>query len=228
MILFFAFFGLCIGHVVNLVIDKQLSSSGRSPIYQPSGLLGRVPLVGTVQSRTWIALAVEVLSAIMAVLLFSRDGINAQTLTLFAASLVLIDTGAIDFKIRMIDTMVLVVAMLVALLLAPVTQIGWLQSALGLVVAGMLFLFLFVLAKILFPGVKAPFGLGDVYLAAFIGAVVGFEDLAPALLYGIVMAGLVSLVLIVLRSIGWKVPTYIAYGTYLCLGALLFIGTSYP
>jgi leader peptidase (prepilin peptidase)/N-methyltransferase len=39
------------------------------------------------------------------------------------------------------------------------------------------------------------------------------------------MAGLVSIVLIVLRSTGRRGPKYIAYGTYLCLGTLLFLAT---
>ena len=137
--------------------------------------------------------------------------------------MVLIDTAAVDFKTRMIDTLVLVVAMFVVLLLAPVNEIGWLGSALGLATAGLLFFVLFVLAKVLFPGVAAPFGLGDVYLAAFIGALVGFAALPTALFCGVVLAGMAALVVIVLRTMGRKVPQYIAYGTYLCLGALLFL-----
>ena len=37
--------------------------------------------------------------------------------------------------------------------------------------------------------------------------------------------GLVALVLILLRTAGRKVPQYIAYGTFLCLGTLLFLAT---
>jgi leader peptidase (prepilin peptidase)/N-methyltransferase len=130
----------------------------------------------------------------------------------------------------MIDTLVMVVAMFAVLLLAPLSlglppRIGWLQSLLGLLMAGIFFSFLFGLARVLFRGVAAPFGLGDVYLGAFIGALVGFVALPAALFYGIAMAGLVALVLILLRAVGRKVPQYIAYGTFLCLGALLFLAT---
>ena len=217
--------GLCIGNLLNLLIARQLVSAYRVRLARREGALDWVPILGAWRRRHWLALAVEGLSGLMAVALFIRYGASARSLVLFGASLVLIDTAAIDFKVRMIDTLALLFAMLVVLALAPLNAIGWLASAFGLVMAGLMFSFLFILAKVLFRGVAAPFGLGDIYLAAFIGALVGFRDLSVALFYGIAMAGLVSLALIVLRSMGRKVPTYIAYGTYLCLGTLLFLAT---
>jgi leader peptidase (prepilin peptidase)/N-methyltransferase len=68
-----------------------------------------------------------------------------------------------------------------------------------------------------------PFGLGDVYLAIFIGAAVGLLNLAPALFYGMLLAGVVSAGILIARRAGRPTPTYIAYGSYLCLGTLLFI-----
>ncbi len=125
----------------------------------------------------------------------------------------------------MIDTLVLVVAIVVVVLLAPLSGIGWLGSVLGLVLASLVFLLLYGLSKLLFPGVAVPFGLGDVYLGAFIGALVGFLAVPTALFYGMAMGGVVSAAIIVLRAMGRKMPTYIAYGTYLCLGTLLFLVT---
>jgi leader peptidase (prepilin peptidase)/N-methyltransferase len=65
--------------------------------------------------------------------------------------------------------------------------------------------------------------MGDVYLAIFIGSVVGVVNLAPALFYGMLIAGLVSAGILVLRRAGRKTPEYISYGSYLCLGVLIFI-----
>jgi leader peptidase (prepilin peptidase)/N-methyltransferase len=211
------------GNLLNFSIARQLASARGPQLVRAAGLLGWVPIVGTLRRQEWIAVAVEILSAVMAVVLFGRYGASSRTLVLFAGSLVLINTGAIDFRTRMIDTLVLVVAMLVVFVAAPLNAISWLSSALGAFVAGLLFFFLFALAKVLFRGIATPFGLGDVYLAAFIGGLVGFLALPVALFYGMAMAGLVSLVLIALRSMGHTTPTYIAYGTYLCLGALLFL-----
>ena len=226
MILLIALLGLFAGNLLNLVIASQLASGAGPRLVRAEGPLGWVPLAGTLRCRQWVALAVEVLSALMAVALYVHYGLGARSLILFGASLVLIETGAVDFTIRMIDTLVLVVATLAILVLAPLTQIGWLPSLLGLVTAGIFLLFLYGLARLLFRGVAAPFGLGDVYLGAFIGALVGFVYLPVALFYGMIMAGIVAFVLIVLRATGRKVPRYLAYGTYLCLGTLLFLATS--
>src|ERR687886_653599 len=222
-----ALIGLFVGNLLNFVIARQLVSFARvRRLARAEGALGWVPIAGSMRRSEWVGLAVELLAALMAVALFLRYGLSLRSLVLFGASLVLLDTAAIDFKIRMIDTLVMVVAMFVVLLLAPLTGVGWLSSVLGLLMAGIFFSFLFGLARVLFRGVAAPFGLGDVYLGAFIGALVGFVALPAALFYGIAMAGIVALILIVLRSVGRKVPQYIAYGTFLCLGALLFLATS--
>lgn len=76
---------------------------------------------------------------------------------------------------------------------------------------------------ILFPGKSAPFGLGDVYLAIFIGAALGLRHLGPALLYGVFMAGFVAAGILLARRFGRQTPEYLPYGAYLCLGVLLYI-----
>jgi leader peptidase (prepilin peptidase) / N-methyltransferase len=211
--------GLLAGVALNWLIERQV----RTDVVIASGSGGRVPVVGALGRRDWVALAVEALTALMALVLWQRYGLSVRSLFLFGASLVLINTGAVDFRIRMIDTLVMVVATVVALAFAPVNDTSWLNAVIGTAVATVVFLFFFLLAKLLFPGHAAPFGLGDVYLAAFIGALSGLLDLPTALFYGIAMAGVVALGLIIARGLGQQVPTYIAYGTYLCLGALLYI-----
>ncbi len=222
MTILIALLGLWAGNLLNLIIARQLEE--HSLALQRSWIEW-LPVVGTLRRKDWVGLAVEVTSAFMAATLVGDYGLGARSLFLFGASLVLIDTGAVDFKTRMIDTLVLVIATLVALLFAPLNELGWLRSAQGLALAGAMFLFFFVLAKALFRGVQAPFGLGDVYLAAFIGALAGFYALPYALFYGMLLAGAVALALIVLRAFGRPVPTYISYGTYLCLGALFFLAS---
>lgn len=212
--------GLVAGMVLNQVIARQVPGPGQA---LAPGWQRYMPLASALGQRDWLALVVEVLSALMAVTLWQRYGLSSRTIFLFAASLVLINTGAVDFKIRMIDTLVLVIATLIALALAPINTVTWLNSAVGMAVAAAVFLFFFVLAKLMYPGHAAPFGLGDVYLAAFIGALAGFLGLPRALFYGIALAGAVAFGLIIARTMGKAVPTYIAYGTYLCLGALLYL-----
>lgn len=222
MTILIALLGLWAGNLLNLIIARQLEEH---PLPPQRSWIEWLPVVGTLRRKDWVGLAVEVTSAFMAATLVADYGLGARSLFLFGASLVLINTGAVDFKTRMIDTLVLAVATLAALLFAPLNELGWLRSAQGLALAGAMFLFFFVLAKVLFRGVKAPFGLGDVYLAAFIGALAGLYAVPYALFYGMLLAGAVALALIVLRAFGRPVPTYISYGTYLCLGALFFLAS---
>ena len=226
MIILIALAGLLAGTLMNHLIARQLASGSKPRTSADFAAPGWIPIVSSLRARAWTALAVELITALIAAALFYRYGVSVRTLVLFGASLVLINTGAIDFKTRMIDTLVMVVATGALLLLAPLNDIGWLSSALGVVLAGVMFIFLYLLAGLLFRSAAVPFGLGDVYLAAFIGALVGFVALPAALFYGMAMAGVVAAVMLLLRARGRAVPQYIAYGTYLCLGTLLFLATS--
>lgn len=137
----------------------------------------------------------------------------------------LIVTGAIDWLHRVIYTLFIIGPAVIALAASFVVQNHSFASAIiGAIVSGFVFVLMFVLARVLFPGKSAPFGLGDVYLGIFIGAAVGFIGLMPALFYGILLAGIFSAVLIVLKRSGRPgVPEYISYGTFLCLGALGYL-----
>jgi leader peptidase (prepilin peptidase)/N-methyltransferase len=221
MIALIALLGLIAGSLLNILIAREVQEPTAVP--PDITVLDRLPLIGPYRRHDWLAMVVEIISAAMASVLVVHYGLSARSLFLFGASLVLLHTGAVDFKIRMIDTLVMVVATIVALALAPINELRWIRSAQGLATATAMFLFFFILAKVLFRGVHAPFGLGDVYLAAFIGALVGFFALTTALFYGIALAGLVALTILIMRAFGRPTPTYISYGTYLCLGTLLFL-----
>ncbi len=174
----------------------------------------------------WIYPLVEVLTALIVTLIYTRYGFTITFFYLTFVAAVLLVTGAIDWLYRYIYTFVILGAALLALLLG-----GWLPSqsllnaGLGAVVAGVVFILLFMLAKILFPGKAAPFGMGDVYLGIFIGAAFGLTRLGAALTYGVFMAGIVAAVIVVLKRWGRRsdMPEYISYGTYLCLGAIVYI-----
>ncbi len=59
------------------------------------------------------------------------------------------------------------------------------------------------------------FGGGDLKLVVLMGALLGWPDLMPALLYGVLAGGLVAAALLVLRGRG----STFAYGPYLAAGA---------
>jgi leader peptidase (prepilin peptidase) / N-methyltransferase len=212
-------FGLLLGTALSHVIAWQLRDDNvHAP---PTTPLQWLPVIGAVVQRAWLPLAVELLTAMITVGLWQWYGWTSQFWLLLAASLVLIDTAAIDWKVKLIDTLVMMIATVAAVALAPVIGISWRASLLGLLAVGVMFVLLFFLAKLLYPGQAAPFGLGDVYLGMFIGALLGLYNVGPALFYGMLLAGLVSLGIIVV--LGYKRARHvpISYGTFLCLGVLL-------
>lgn len=85
---------------------------------------------------------------------------------------------------------------------------------LGTLIGGGLFLLIAVAGR-------GAMGMGDVKLAAALGAVLGYPAVLSGLFAGIIAGGLAALLLILTRRIGRK--DYMAYGPYLALGAILIL-----
>jgi len=108
----------------------------------------------------------------------------------------------------------------VALVLSVFTpHLGWKQSLLTGVAAGGVFLLIYLAGALIFK--TEALGLGDVKLAVFIGLVLGLSPTLNALLLGVLLAGLVSIGLVVIRV--KKLKDTIAYGPYLCAGAIYML-----
>ncbi len=215
--------GFVLGVVLNRIIGWQLDKINNISADSHPPLLQRIPIIGPLPQRASTALAVAMLTTVMAAVLWQRYGWASSFWLLLGASLVLIDTAAIDWQARLIDTLVMVGATILALVLAPWIIGSWLASLLGLVGSGTAFVIIFGLAKLLYPQQQAPFGLGDVYLGMFIGALLGVLHVGAALLYGILLAGAASTVLIVMFGYQRARHIPIAYGSFLCIGALLYL-----
>lgn len=213
--------GLVLGTALNLLIWVQLRAD--HPQAEGVSRLRWVPLVGSIAQRAWVSLAVELATSAMAVVLWQQYGWSPRFWLLLAASLVLIDTAAIDWQVKLIDTLVMVAATIAAVAFAPMIVGSWTRSLQGLLAAGLVFVLFFVIAKVLYPQQQAPFGLGDVYLGMFIGALVGFYNVGPALFYGMMLAGLASVVMIVVLGFAKARHIPISYGSFLCVGVLLYL-----
>jgi len=139
----------------------------------------------------------------------------------------LIITGAIDWTHRYIYTFVILGAALLTLVIhgiGIVPEMNLLNAAVGMLISGIFFTMLFILAKFLFPARSVPFGLGDVFLALFIGAAFGLTRLVSTLTYGVFMAGAVAVLIVSARHLlHRRVPEYMSYGSYLCLGAIVYL-----
>jgi len=129
----------------------------------------------------------------------------------------------VDWWTRLIHTSVILMGLVLGLGFALLDGPRQLLSALGAAFGAVLvFAFFFALAALIYRNLRVvPFGLGDVYLAAMIGAMTRLPAVVSALFFGIFAAGLGGLVLLVLRRAGRR--DAIPYGPYLCLGALVIL-----
>jgi leader peptidase (prepilin peptidase) / N-methyltransferase len=173
----------------------------------------------------WLFPLIELISGVTLALFYLRYGLSTVFFYLAFVAVILIVTGAIDWLHRSIYTFVILGGALAVLLASPVIPgHSFLNALLGALTAGFMFAIFFALGRVMFPGVSSPFGLGDVYLGIFIGAAVGLIRLLPALFYGMLLAGIFSAALIIMRRAGRpNIPQYISYGTFLCLGALGYL-----
>jgi leader peptidase (prepilin peptidase)/N-methyltransferase len=97
---------------------------------------------------------------------------------------------------------------------------GFIRTSAAIAIASAIFAFFYIFAKSIYKSVQvAPFGTGDIYLAAMIGAMVGLNDLLKALIFGVLFMGGGAMLLIFRQQL--KTRQSMPYGPFLCLGALI-------
>jgi leader peptidase (prepilin peptidase) / N-methyltransferase len=222
--------GLFLASVIWRLAHRQ---ANRLPLFggDASGALADwIPLYGFGSARTdsqtgvtrsqWRAVF-EVATAAYFAVLGWRFGFTLDMVMIVCFSVPLLVIGLVDFWTRLIHTNVIFLGL----------AFGWsfaaldggrslLDSVLGMVIGGGIFVFFFVAAILIYRNIRVvPFGLGDVYLAAMIGAMVRVDLVLRALVIGIFLAGIILAALLAARVLSRKQA--VAYGPYLCLGALL-------
>jgi leader peptidase (prepilin peptidase)/N-methyltransferase len=164
--------------------------------------------------RTW-QIAVGVSSLILVAACFVRFGLTGRAVVggVFAAVLVLL--SAIDLDCRLIPNVIVLPATAVLL----VAQIAlYPHQALEWVLASFLAALVLFLPLLVIP---TGMGMGDVKLAALLGAVLG-QSVAAALLIGVLAGGVFSLALLLRGGMGARKKTF-AYGPFLALGGLVVL-----
>jgi leader peptidase (prepilin peptidase)/N-methyltransferase len=160
-------------------------------------------------------IAVVALSAALAVACFVRFGLGGRAVVgaMFAAVLVLLT--AIDLDRRLIPNAIVLPAIAVVLVaqsaLYPDRALEWLLASVGAA------LFFFV-PLLIFP---AGMGMGDVKLAALLGAALGKSVIAA--IFGALLAGAAFSVVVLLREGLSARKKAIAYGPFLALGGLIVL-----
>jgi leader peptidase (prepilin peptidase)/N-methyltransferase len=135
---------------------------------------------------------------------------------------VLVQVIFFDLEHRLILDRVMFPAMLLALILSQFTpHMNWRISLLTGLAAGALFLLVALAGAAIFRA--EALGFGDVKLAAFMGLILGIAPDEPpiviALFYGVVLAGLAGLLMMLFRFKALR-DTF-AYGPYLAAGTLI-------
>lgn len=157
---------------------------------------------------------VEVASLLLFAFLWNRFGasVNIVGYALFTSILLLITV--IDLDHRLILNVVVLPATIVAFLLSPIMRdqatpaLSLLNALLGAAVGYILVLGIYFLGR-LFARVmsrargrdldEVAFGLGDVKLAGLVGALVGFPSIIVALVYTILLGGVVSFMVLLFQ-----------------------------
>ena len=166
-----------------------------------------------------------VLDAVAVAVAGYRFGVTAAGVAAALLLVLLVHILMFDARHRLILNVVIYPAIAAALLLAPVNPLlasGSIQNKLlsattGALLGGGVFYFLVVVSG-------GGLGMGDAKLMFFLGAALGLfplpgSPLIRTVVYGILLGAVVAVVLLVTRIRGLR--DYIAYGPYLCLGAMI-------
>ena len=182
-----------------------------------------VPFAGAWQrvagSLDWPKLSTDLAAAAIVVIALVRHDFGFDALRAAVFSLALLLVLRIDWQNHLIFSITILPALVVALAFQAYASTSELIWSLGAMLgAGLLFLFLFVLALVMYG--KRALGLGDIWLAALIGAMTG-ENVFVSIILGMFLAGFGGLFLILIRV--RSRTDYIPYGAYLCLGAIITV-----
>ncbi|WP_376792448.1 prepilin peptidase [Thermoflexus sp.] len=218
--LLFALIGWPIGMVVN-GLANALPRRRVLPSWE-RGALASLAWIKGFRERACVhprALAVELGVPILWALAAARYGVSTRAglVALYLTILVLVTVT--DLEHRRIYDAVMLPAIAMAIVLAPVSP--WLGGgAWGAWLTGLgAFIFFFLMVLLTRGGI----GGGDATLAAFIGLITGFPQGLQALAYGILLAGGVSLLLLLTRRA--TLTTAIPYGPFLSIGgAVVLLG----
>jgi prepilin signal peptidase PulO-like enzyme (type II secretory pathway) len=165
--------------------------------------------------KPWQVYGPPILAAILFALFATEPTSFAQLALRSVFVLVLVQVIFFDFEHRLILDRVMFPSIALALVVSLFRHPWWAGMAMGLG-AGLIFLLLALVGSAIFKA--EALGFGDVKLALFMGILLGPLPTIQGLFYGVFLAGVVSVALIVWHR---TMKQTIAYGPYLAAGALI-------
>ncbi len=197
-------------------IDPALSQDGGAGAGTGSAVL---PDVATARTRQLIAQVAVLLASGLLVLFAYLDYGWGWAGVLYALyALVLLVTLVLDWRFHDIYLVVLVAGAVLALLGALlIPGVGFGGPLGGALIGGGLIYLLHLLGQAAYGGDALAFG--DVQLAVMLGLMLGYPNVISTLLLGVLLAGLSTLLLLLLRR--KQMNDFVPIGASFCLAAII-------
>ena len=183
-----------------------------------------IPYLGAQDAETgeidWPNLGTQIGAAIVTAAALLIHGFSFSALEAIVLTAVLLTILRIDWQHHLIFLLTIWPGILIALAFSLASSPSDLvSSATAGLAAAAVFLGLFFLAIVIYK--QRALGLGDVFLAALIGTMVGLEFIVQTILLGMMAGALGGLFLIAIKVRTRK--DYIPYGAYLSLAAIIVV-----
>ncbi len=234
----FAFvFGAAIGSFLNVCIHRIplkasiIKPGSRCPFCQhPLRFYDNLPIVSYLWLKgkcrdcgakiSWRYPVVELLTAVLAVMLFVKFGLTLKFLVhfLFVSALVVITFIDLDHQI-IPDIITLPGIPLFFLAAVFICQIHWLESLIGLLIGGGVLFTIAILYELIAK--REGMGGGDIKLLAMIGAFFGWKSLLFILLFSSLLGAMIGLTTILIKKQDMKYA--VPFGPFLSAAAVAYI-----
>lgn len=234
----FAFiFGAAIGSFLNVCIFRiPAKESIVRPLSQcphchhPIRFFDNIPIVSFLLLRakcrdcggkiSWRYPLVELITAVMALLLFMRFGLTLNVLVFFIFTAVLIVITFIDIDHQIIPDVLSLPGIPIFFLAAIfIVKIPWLEALIGLLIGGgVLFAIAFVYEMIT---KREGMGGGDIKLLAMIGGFLGWKSLIFVLLFSSFAGAIIGVAAMIIKKQDTKYA--VPFGPFLSAAAVAYI-----
>lgn len=234
----FAFiFGAAIGSFLNVCIfripahESIVKPLSQCPhCHQPIRFYDNIPMISFLVLRarcrdcggkiSWRYPLVELITALLALLLFMKFGLTLNFLVFFIFTAVLITISFIDLDHQIIPDILSLPGIPIFFLAAIfIVRLPWHEALIGLLIGGgMLFLIAFVyelLTK------REGMGGGDIKLLAMIGGFLGWKSLIFVLLFSSLAGAVVGITVMIIKKQDMKYA--VPFGPFLSLAAVAYI-----
>lgn len=234
----FAFIsGAAIGSFLNVCIfripaeESIIRPASRCPsCLQPIRFYDNIPILSFLLLRarcrdcgakiSWRYPLVELITGLLALLLFIKFGLTLDFLVYFAFTAVLITISFIDLDHQIIPDILSLPGIPIFFLLAVfVVKVPWMEAAIGLLIGGgVLFAIAFLYE---FITKREGMGGGDIKLLGMIGGFLGWKSLIFILLVSSVLGAIVGISVMVIKKQDMKYA--VPFGPFLSAAAVAYI-----